>query len=99
LYAWWDTVSAEREPTIATPSRTGFEELDFRTGDGLQVSLLWERSSNRLLVAVLDRKQGRYFEIPVRQGQRALDVFRHPFAYHRPPCAARPDALSAADLA
>jgi hypothetical protein len=60
-----------------------FEELDFRAGDGIQVSLLWERCSNAVLVAVLDWQRGLYFEIPVKPGQRALDVFHHPFTYRR----------------
>jgi hypothetical protein len=92
-------VSIRSDTTIETPDMSGFEELDFRAGDGIQVSLLWERSSNTVLVAVLDSKQGVYFEIPVKQSQRALDVFRHPFAYHHQGSAARPDPLPAADRA
>jgi hypothetical protein len=33
------------------------------------------------LVAVNDTKTGDAFELPVRDGDRALDVFRHPYAY------------------
>jgi hypothetical protein len=62
-------------------SRAGLEELDFRSGDGLEVTLLWSRRSNEVVVAVLDTKLGDTFEIPVGAGQRALEVFHHPFAY------------------
>jgi hypothetical protein len=36
-------------------------------------------------VAVTDTKSGEAFELPLRDGERALDVFHHPYAY-----AARP---------
>lgn len=67
-----------------TPILTGtpcFAELAFRSGDGIQVSLMWERATNAVIVVVLDRKHDTYFEVPVQPGQRALDVFHHPFAY------------------
>jgi hypothetical protein len=66
--------------TIATEYGE-FRELAFRTSGGLQVSLLWERLSNAPVVAVFDRRQGHYFEVPVKPGQDPLDVFRHPYAY------------------
>ncbi len=91
------TVSPRRETTLAVASGRGFEELDSRRGDGIEVSMMWERSSNRVLVAVLDRKHGRYFEIPLKPGQRALEVFRHPFVCQPAPSVARSDAMPAAD--
>jgi hypothetical protein len=36
-------------------------------------------------VAVTDTKTGEAFELPVREGERALEVFYHPYAH-----AARP---------
>jgi hypothetical protein len=36
-------------------------------------------------VAVTDTKTGEAFELPVLEGERALEVFHHPYAY-----AARP---------
>jgi hypothetical protein len=36
---------------------------------------------NRVSVAVNDTKTGETFELKVRPGQQALDVYRHPFAY------------------
>jgi hypothetical protein len=55
-------------------------ELDHRSADGIEVSLLWSRPTNRLLVAVEDSRSGESFELPV-PAEKALDVFQHPFAY------------------
>jgi hypothetical protein len=59
----------------------GMRELQSRVGDGLQVDLLWCERSDRAWVAVTDTKSGEAFSVPVRDGERALDVFHHPFAY------------------
>ena len=63
--------------SIATEPR----ELDSRTSDGIHVQLLWHPRNNRVSVAVSDTKTREAFELEVRHGQRALDVFRHPYAY------------------
>ena len=55
-------------------------ELDHRSADGIEVSLLWSRTNNRLLVAVADSRSGESFEVHA-PAEKALDVFRHPFAY------------------
>jgi hypothetical protein len=69
-----------------TEARTQItRELDSRTADGINVRLLWHPSEDRASVAVTDTKTGEAFELPVRDGERALDVFHHPYAY-----AARP---------
>jgi hypothetical protein len=56
-------------------------ELDHRVSDGIDVRLLWRPHDDRVLVAVSDSKTGEAFAIEVGAGQRALDVFNHPFAY------------------
>ncbi len=56
-------------------------ELDGRITDGIHVRLLWNPRDDRVSVAVSDTKTGDAFELPVRDGDRALDVFRHPYAY------------------
>jgi len=56
-------------------------ELDRRTGDGLEIRLLWRPQDETVLVAVADARSGESFAIEVRDGERALDVFHHPFAY------------------
>ena len=60
-------------------------ELDRRTSDGIEVQLLWCQNDGRVTVAVTDTKTGEAFELPVRDGESALEVFHHPYAY-----AARP---------
>jgi hypothetical protein len=55
-------------------------ELDHRSADGIEIFLLWSRKTNRLLVAVEDSRSGESFEVPA-PAEKALDVFRHPFAY------------------
>ena len=55
-------------------------ELDHRSADGIEVSLLWIRNTNRLLVAVADSRSGESFEVQA-PAEKALDVFRHAYAY------------------
>jgi hypothetical protein len=88
------TMTTQRTIAIATPD-TAFEELDFRSIDGIEVSLLWDRRSNGVLVVVHDKKRGACFEVPVLPGQRALEVFHHPFAYQRASSTPEPDEQAA----
>jgi hypothetical protein len=61
-------------------SLTTWTELSSRTNDGLEVTLLWSRSSGRVKVAVSDSKLGDRFELHVACAD-ALAAFYHPFAY------------------
>ena len=63
------------------------EELDYREHDGIAVSLLWHRQSNRLSVVVEDSQLGESFTLPARP-ENAHDVFTHPYAYAQPLLAA-----------
>jgi hypothetical protein len=56
-------------------------ELDHRTHDRIDVWLLWRERDDRLIVAVADERTGERFRIELRDGERALDVFHHPYAY------------------
>jgi hypothetical protein len=56
-------------------------ELDRRSNDGIDVRLLWCEHDGRVLVAVRDAKTGDAFALEVKEGERALDVFAHPYAY------------------
>jgi hypothetical protein len=60
---------------------TQLRELDHRSLDGIAVSLLWREDDDAVLVVVADRKVGASFELEVRSGESALDVFHHPYAY------------------
>ena len=55
-------------------------ELDYREGDGLEVSLVWYPARDEIAVKVLDMRTGERFEIPVDRAS-ARDAFYHPFAY------------------
>jgi hypothetical protein len=75
-----------------TPHLT--RELDTRESDGIEVRMLWRAHDDRVLVAVSDSRTGEAFSVEVRAGERAPDVFHHPYAY----AAARGiDTRSAAD--
>jgi len=70
-------------------------ELDRRESDGIDVRLLWREQDGTVFVAVDDAKTGEAFSVEVRPGERAIDVFHHPFAYaarrrRRPPAAPAP---------
>ena len=56
-------------------------ELDHRATDGIEVWLLWRERDDRVLVAVADDKTGERFTLEVQEGERALDLFHHPYAF------------------
>jgi hypothetical protein len=62
-------------------ARMGPRELDSRAGDGIRVALFWSEAAGRVWVTVTDTKTGEVFSVPVLDGERALDVFHHPYAY------------------
>jgi hypothetical protein len=55
-------------------------ELDYREGDGLEVTLVWYPAEDAIAVKVLDSRTGERFEFPVDKAA-ARDAFDHPFAY------------------
>ena len=55
-------------------------ELDRRRSDGIDVTLLWNSRTNRVLVAVVDERDGEAFQLEVRASD-AYDAFHHPYAY------------------
>lgn len=61
-------------------------ELDRRSGNGIDVTLVWEPATNHVFVGVIDKRTGNQFAIEVDPAN-ALDAFRHPFAYE--PCHTR----------
>jgi hypothetical protein len=64
---------------------SGWTELASREADGLAVTLLWSRTSNRVKVSVADERLDEAFEVEVA-GAEALAAFYHPFSYasHKP---------------
>ncbi len=74
-------------------------ELDFRTADGVEVTLLWRPRDDRVSVTVRDTKTGDFFELAVADSRNALDAFRHPYAFaaqHGVSYAVRPRVAAAA---
>ena len=55
-------------------------ELAKRASDGLEVVLLWDRSSNRVKVAVSDERLCHHLDLEVARAD-ALSAFYHPFAH------------------
>jgi hypothetical protein len=62
-------------------NHTTLRELAHRRNDGIDVTMLWDSGRDQVMVAVNDTKSGEAFDIVVMPGERALDVFHHPFAY------------------
>jgi hypothetical protein len=56
------------------------QELDFRSANGIEVSLLWHRRTDKVTVAVNDTVSGDVFQLAV-ESHTALDAFQHPYAY------------------
>jgi hypothetical protein len=59
---------------------TTYRELAYRSGDGVEVSLVWSPLDGRLRVMVEDAKADERFALDAR-ADNALDVFYHPYAY------------------
>jgi hypothetical protein len=55
-------------------------ELDHRSGDGFDVTLLWSVRTGRVFVAVEDTRTDDAFRIVV-DPRDALEAFHHPYAY------------------
>ena len=66
-------------PATSITRMTG-RELAHRAADGVEVTLLWSRRTNRVLLVVSDSRTGEEFELVVPHS-RALDAFEHPYAY------------------
>jgi hypothetical protein len=64
-------------PHITSAAR----ELESRTSDGILIRLLWHPADGRVTVELDDSRSGERLEVEVRDGDRPLEVFRHPFAF------------------
>ena len=73
-------MSAHTTTTEAASAGNDWRELAQREGDGIEVRLLWSKSTDRVMVTVADSKFDEEFVIDVA-GADALAAFNHPFAY------------------
>jgi hypothetical protein len=56
------------------------KELDARSGNGIDVELLWYPTTDTVTVSVRDASRDLSFELAVDPA-RALEAFHHPFAF------------------
>jgi transketolase N-terminal domain/subunit len=63
-----------------TPIERQEEELAYREGAGIAVSLRWNRQTGDVRIVVEDGELGESFVLPAAPEQ-ALQVFHHPYAY------------------
>jgi hypothetical protein len=74
-------IDQRREKEMAmSHTTTTKRELAFRVNDGINVSLFWTKVGDILTLEVYDERGDQFYECEVPRG-RALDAFRHPFAY------------------
>jgi hypothetical protein len=73
-------MSAHTTTTEAASAVDDWRELAQREGDGIEVRLLWSKSTDRVQVMVVDSKFDEEFVFDVA-GADALAAFNHPFAY------------------
>jgi hypothetical protein len=66
--------------TSANPTQEPHRELAHRKFDGVEVVLVWHRTTDELTVTVLNERNGAYFELAA-EPHEALDVFNHPYAH------------------
>jgi hypothetical protein len=64
--------------TATTPTQR--RELAHRTSDGIEVSLFWTKSSDRITIAIIDTRSDESLDFEV-DSKLALDAFNHPYAY------------------
>jgi hypothetical protein len=89
------TTPRKEEETMNTARKTDWTELAKRASNGLEVVLLWDRSSNRVKVAVSDERVCHHLDFEVAR-EDALSAFYHPFAHAAARlAAAAPDAAIA----
>jgi hypothetical protein len=65
---------------MTTSAPTLPRELDSRSGDGLEIRLLWDPADDALTVTVADVRTEESFVIPVAAAD-AREAFNHPFAF------------------
>ena len=72
-----DTTHTGRE---LASRESDWQELAGRANEGLEISLLWSKTTGRVKVAIGDARLNEQFEFDVA-GADALAAFYHPFAF------------------
>jgi hypothetical protein len=68
-----------KELTVTATAATPWRELARRTGNGVEVALLWNRAFNRVKVAVSDERLCHFVDLEIADDE-AVGAFREPFA-------------------
>lgn len=55
-------------------------ELAHRASDRIEISLLWNKATDKVTIEIFDPRFGEGFTFAVAGGN-ALDAFHHPYAY------------------
>ena len=63
-----------------TAAATQRSELAHRSTGGIEVWLFWSQPTNRITIELIDNRIGERLEFEVAN-DKALDAFRHPYAY------------------
>lgn len=64
-----------------TVARSSWRELDERSGDGLVVTLQWDRACDIVRVLIEDERTGDTFVV-YPEAWEVLEAFEHPFRFH-----------------
>jgi hypothetical protein len=67
--------------TFALGLGEGVSELSSRSANGIDVALLWRQRDDTAVVIVVDHRTGEELALDVHDGDNALDIFHHPYAY------------------
>jgi hypothetical protein len=73
-------MTPELDTNALTTGDTEMRELDHRSSDDIEVTLLWSARTNRVFVSVLERRTEALFRFEVAPAD-ALRAFHHPYAY------------------
>ena len=73
-------MTPETDTITSTTGDTPMRELDRRSSDDIEVTLLWSARTNGVFVSVLERRTEALFQFEVAPAQ-ALDAFHHPYVY------------------
>jgi len=68
------------EDTIDESTEDDYIDLATRFEGSINVALFWDRTRGDLIVVAQDRLTGEDVRIPV-EPERAVEVYRHPFAH------------------
>jgi hypothetical protein len=84
--------SIEEEGAAMTTMTEQRSELARRSTDGIEVSLFWNGPTDRVTIELVDRRFEEHLEFEVAP-DKALDAFRHPYAYAHAPAQALDDLV------